>query len=63
MKLPPGGARPDLGGLWDDDVLALVVLLSAFALVLGLMTGCHLVTLVEVADDVGVQVLDCLLQR
>ena len=44
-------------------MLALVVLLSAFALVLGLMTGCHLVTLVEVADDVGVQVLDCLLQR
>ena len=63
MKLAASRAWLDVGWLRDDDVLAGVVVRSAFTFVLGLLDGCLLVALIQVGYDIGVQVLNFLFQR
>ena len=56
-------AHGDVVGDGNDDLLAAVVVGGALALVFGLLDGGLFVALVEVADDVGVQLLNALLER
>ena len=50
----------DISGDGDDDLLRAVVVSSSFALVFGFLNGSFLVTFVEVADDVSIELLNFL---
>lgn len=63
LELAASSAWLDISRLWDDDVLAGVVVSSALAFVLGLLDGCLFVALIQVRYDVGVQVLNFLFER
>jgi hypothetical protein len=48
----------NVGGDGNDDLLGAVVVSGSFTLVFSLLNGSFLVTFVEVADDVGVELLN-----
>jgi len=53
----------EVGRLWDDDVLATVVVRRAVSKVLRLLDGRFPIALVEVGDDGCVEVLNFLFER
>lgn len=63
LKLATGLGWLDEGGRRNNDLLGAVVLLSALALVLGLLNLGLFVSGVQVLNDVGVELLDLFLER
>jgi hypothetical protein len=58
LELATGLRHGNISGNGNDDLLGAVVVGSAFTSVLGFLNGSFLVTLVEMADDVGVELLN-----
>lgn len=63
LELATGLRHGDVGGNGNDDLLGAVVVGSAFTSVLSFLDGSFLVALVEVADDVGVELLNLFFKR
>ena len=63
MKFTTRLRHRNVGGDGNDDLLGAVVVSGSFTLVFSLLNGSFLVTFVEVADDVGIELLNFFVER